>query len=95
MIMRLKILILSLCFLYVGVSSAYEKVSTDSLMKQLDEVIANRSVYLGQKELRLRELRIECDNAADDRSCFDALNHLYDEYHSFNADSAYNISKRQ
>ena len=93
--MRLKILILSLCFLYVGVSSAYEKVSTDSLMKQLDEVIANRSVYLGQKELRLRELRIECDNAADDRACFDALNHLYDEYQSFNADSAYNISKRQ
>lgn len=64
-------------------------------MAQLDYVIANRQVYLDEKKARLEELRHNFDEAEDDRQRFDALTQLYGEFHSFNADSAYNISLRQ
>lgn len=79
-----------LCF-----TGAYGKSTADSLMKQLDEVIAHRDVYLRQKESRLTELHNQLSVEHDERSQFDILNHLYDEYHPFNTDSAYNISLRQ
>lgn len=64
-------------------------------MNQLDYVIANRQVYLDEKKARLDELRHNLEEAEDDRQRFDALTQLYGEFHSFNADSAYNISLRQ
>ena len=64
-------------------------------MDQLDYVIANRQVYLDEKKNRLDSLRRSLDDAADDRQRFDILIRLYGEFHSFNADSAYNISLRQ
>ena len=70
------------------------RTATDSLMKQLDDVISRRDTYLRQKEDRLAKLRAQLKTARDDRSRFDILNHLYDEYHPFNTDSAYNISLR-
>lgn len=67
----------------------------DSLMHELNEVIAHRSVYLSQKNERLKERYNEVEDATDDRTRFDALTHLYGEYHSFNTDSAYSISLEQ
>lgn len=89
------ILIILLCFFTTTSAAAYGKTLNDSLMNQLDEVIANRGVYLSLKEKRLNQLRNELSRAADDRQRFDFLNHLYDEYVSFNTDSAYNISLRE
>ena len=74
--------------------TALGMTATDSLMKQLDDVIANREVYLRQKEARLSELHSQLLSKDNDRERFDILNHLYDEYHPFNTDSAYNISIR-
>lgn len=91
----LKILILSICFFSFDILFASEKTKTDSLMDQLDDVIANRSIYLERKESRLAELTEILNNTANDRERFNALVHLYDEYHPFNADSAYNISLSQ
>ncbi|MDE6156832.1 MAG: hypothetical protein K2F78_01665, partial [Muribaculaceae bacterium] len=48
-----------------------------------------------KKEARLTELTEALNKATTDRTRFDALSNLYDEYHSFNADSAYNISLQQ
>ena len=64
-------------------------------MKQLDDVIANRDIYLKQKEARLSELHSNLLSEDNDRGRFDVLNHMYDEYLPFNTDSAYNISLRQ
>lgn len=89
------VLIILLCFFTTTSAAAYGKTLNDSLMNQLDEVIANRGVYLRLKEKRLNQLRNELSRAADDRQRFDFLNHLYDEYVSFNTDSAYNISLRE
>lgn len=91
---QLKYIIL-ICFFSFSTLLASEKTTTDSLMKQLDEVIANRAVYLEEKEARLTELSEILNKATTDRERFDALTNLYDEYHSFNADSAYNISLQQ
>lgn len=82
--------LLSICW-----QTALGMTATDSLMKQLDDVIANRDVYLKQKEARLSELHSRLLSVDNDRERFDILNHLYDEYHPFITDSAYNISIRQ
>lgn len=79
----------------VCLSADSGKTSIDSLMKQLDEVIANRPTYLRQKETRLQALHARYDSATDDDSRFRALGELFDEYLPFNTDSAYNISLRQ
>lgn len=71
------------------------KTLTDSLMSQLDDVICRRGVYLHNKEMRLSTLHQEYMLAQDDIARFDIMTRLYDEYHSFNTDSAYNISLRQ
>ena len=95
MLTPLKISILLICFFFFFFGCASEKITTESLMKQLDEVIANRSVFLKQKEDRLNDLHEKYRQALDDREKYDIMTHLYGEYHSFNADSAYNISLRQ
>ena len=69
--------------------------AADSLMRELDEVIAHRDVYLAEKEAQLDSLERAVRTAADDRGRFDALVHLYEAYHTFNVDSAYSISLRQ
>lgn len=87
--------ILLFCLFLVCYLFASGKASTDSLMKQLDSVIARRGAYLQNKEGRLSALHREYLSAKDDMARFDMLLHLYDEYHSFNTDSAYNMSLRQ
>lgn len=84
-----------LCFLFAPGICAGGETETDSLLKQLDKVISERDVYIGQKEERLAELRDKISQAKDDRARFYALGDLFAEYHSYNADSAYAISVRQ
>ncbi len=86
-------ILLSLLLIYG--QTVLGRTGTDSLMKQLDDVISRRDTYLKQKEDRLTELHAQLKKASDDRSRFNVLNRLYDEYHPFNTDSAYNISIRQ
>lgn len=89
---KIWILISLLCICWLPASG---ETTTDSLMKQLDDVIANRDTYLKQKEARLSELHGQLRANKNERERFDILNRLYDEYHPFNTDSAYNISIRQ
>lgn len=81
--------ILGLCL------TAFAKNTNDSLMEQLDGVIAHREVYLAQKDSVIDVLRCRCDTAPDDRARFYALVRLYDCYSPFNTDSAYMMSLRQ
>ncbi|MCH5235916.1 MAG: hypothetical protein J1E16_11535 [Muribaculaceae bacterium] len=67
----------------------------DSLLFQLNEVIAKRPQYLKEKENRLQERYKEVDHSKEMNAQFDALTHLLEEYNSFNTDSAYNITLKQ
>lgn len=85
----------ALCFLLAGVLQAAGSSVVDSLMCHLDSVIAGRERFLAAKEERLALLHDRLREADSDREIFDVLGRLYEEYHPFNADSAYDISMRQ
>lgn len=90
------IILFCLCLGFAcSAASATSTSSVDSLLNQLDELIAKRETYIEAKEERLRDLHKALDSAATPAERFDRLGALYTEYHSFNADSAYNISLRQ
>lgn len=95
MIMRYCFLIVLLGLHFFSTVVAKEQTTTDSLLNQLDKSIAERNIYLDKKENRLSELRQALSNARSDMNSFDILGDLFDEYHSYNADSAYVISLRQ
>ncbi len=89
------ITLLTLSFAWMLCFGAVGQRSTDSLLNQLDSVIAHRDEYRARKESRLSKLHHELSSATTDRQRFDALGALYGEYHSFNANSAYAMSMRQ
>lgn len=91
--MRRLLTIVALLMLVPTATSGATAV-TDSLLEELDRVIAARDVYLAQKTERIAGLQRAVEEAADDRGRFEALGHLYEEYHSFNTDSAYAVSLR-
>uniref|UniRef100_UPI0026157251 DUF6377 domain-containing protein n=2 Tax=Bacteroidales TaxID=171549 RepID=UPI0026157251 len=90
--LRITILIVLSCISSFALTGQNQ---TDLLLDQLDEVISNRDFYMEQKTERLSDLHKDLVSAQDDRSKFDALNALFTEYHSFNADSAYSTAQRQ
>ena len=71
------------------------ETEADSLLRELDRVIADRDVYLGRKQEKIETLERAVAMARDDRARFDAMGVLFDEYFPFNADSAYVVSLRQ
>ena len=71
------------------------ETATDSLMKQLDNIISNREIYLSRKKAELDSLHRRFDLSKDDVERFNSLNSLYDAYNAFNVDSAYSISQKQ
>lgn len=84
-------ILLCVCCGNVAVAAAGERL--DSLMRVLDETIANRGMYQQQKENRLLELRNEYLSARDDTSRFMALGQLLDEYSPYDTDSAFSICR--
>lgn len=93
--MRLKFLIIWLCIFFIGNFSVLGDTTTDSLLKQLDYVIAHRLEFQLSKDSVLNQLHNDIKTAKDERRKFDLLNLLYAEYQPYNTDSAYNISLRQ
>ncbi|MDE7115682.1 MAG: hypothetical protein K2O56_04575 [Muribaculaceae bacterium] len=79
----------------MSLAARADKVSVDSLMDQLEDVIARREVFLSAKEKRLADLYAALKSEKDEHRRFYLLNDLYGEYHPFNSDSAYNVSLRQ
>lgn len=83
------------CVLFPLVATAAESVSTDSLMKKLDSVISHRDRYLAEKQQRLADITGSLATADSEYEKFDVLDSLFNEYHSFSADSAYSVSLKQ
>ncbi len=67
-------------------------ISTDSLMSQLDKVIANRETYIQQKEKRIKELRQCIGNEKEQLKRFSLLGELLGEFAPFTTDSAYAVA---
>lgn len=74
---------------------AGSNASTDSLLIQLETAISNRPEYAAAKEARINELQARLQASESDDERFYLLGDLYDEYHSFNTDSAYALSLRR
>lgn len=89
----LKIFVLLLLFISQTIEG--KEVATDSLLRELDKVIAERYKYIAEKEKQLLAMRNKVVTAPNDYDYFFALGNLYTEYFYFNADSAYAISNRQ
>lgn len=81
-----------LCSLFLPMVCPGKETDTDMLMDQLDKVIAERDIYINNKEKHLAELRGKIPQAKDHRERFYALADLFNEYFSYNTDSAYSIS---
>lgn len=60
----------------------------DLLLDSLDNVIRERSHYIGQKEERLYKLKMTFYDGMPDAERFERLNVLLEEYRSYNTDSA-------
>lgn len=67
----------------------------DSLDRELNEVIRQREIYLAEKEATLLDLYCRLGSTNDDETRFNVMNDLYNEYLSFNTDSAHSICMRQ
>ena len=86
--------ILLLCFFfYVGTSYATTTNEIDSLLLQLDQVIKKRPMYIIQKEHNINELKNQLRQSSSNEKRFAILGKLFDEYHSYNADSSLFIAK--
>jgi len=64
-------------------------------LSRLDHAISNRHVYQKSKENHIDSLRHQLREATDLHDKFDLMDALFNEYHSFNSDSAYMYSRQQ
>jgi len=89
-----RILQVILIFVSAGIVClpAAAMTETDLLLNRLDSVIDNRDVYFEKKQERLAELHGRLRQPLTDSERFDLLGELFDEYHSYNADSAYAVA---
>lgn len=88
-------IILSVCLWSPLDGAVRSNPRIDSLMMELDTVLANRGYYLSLKENRLDSLRSRLNRTRDDVEKFEILGRLIEEYNPFNTDSAYATSLRR
>src|SRR5579872_3474834 len=91
--LRLKLLLLLTticCTTLYGQTPA----STDSLLNQLNDVLANKETFVKQKLTRIEVLNSELPRAGDLKAKYGLYKRLFDEYKTFSYDSAYSYSKK-
>ena len=80
----------SVCF-SVGVNA---QSTTDSLLNELNSVLANKNIYVGQKQAAIGRLKIRLTQSTTDNAKYAAYDSLYEQYKSFKYDSAYFYAKK-
>jgi len=68
--------------------------STDSLLNQLNDVLANKETFVKQKLTRIEVLNSELRHTGDLKAKYTLYKRLFDEYKTFSYDSAYSYSKK-
>ncbi len=89
------ILLLSICVMVCTGEVNAMKSGKDPLLLQLDLSIAERPVYIEQKMEKLERLKEQLNKAADDKARYTILGLLFDEYYSFNTDSALLVAQER
>lgn len=83
--MRSTVLILLIFLFY----SSYSQTRSDSILNILNKEIDNRNLYYSEKENRINNLKLKLTNTNNDSDRFLLNNEIYDEYKSYQYDSAY------
>lgn len=83
-------LVIGFCFVS---SITFAKSGTDSLLRQLKEIIAKREVYLTNKLARIEALKQTAKEKAPENR-FELYHQIYDEYKSFIYDSAFRYARK-
>lgn len=85
------VFLLGTCLFLSSCSFSTHRVEDPALLT-LDQVVAERDVYIVQKEAKIERLK-ELTQVATDTMRYNLLNELFEEYNGFNTDSALYISR--
>lgn len=86
-----KLLILFIAFVAYftpSLTGAEYTPEIDSLFMKLDSMIADNSSFLSAKETRVDEVKAKLQHATDKQERYSVLRQIYDEYCTFDSDSA-------
>ncbi|HEY2582672.1 MAG TPA: DUF6377 domain-containing protein [Mucilaginibacter sp.] len=83
-----------LCLFLCSCVSAEAQTSTDSLLNKLNKVLADKDVFVKQKQVRIENLDKKLSKVSDTRARYNLYELLYNEYKTFSNDSAYNYAKK-
>lgn len=67
----------------------YSQTKSDSILNVLNEEISNREIYSAQREDRINDLKVSLSNISDEYEKFSLNDKIYNEYKSYQYDSAY------
>jgi hypothetical protein len=68
--------------------------TTDSLLNELNNVLANKNAYVDQKQAAIGRLKTRLTRSTTDNAKFSSYDSLYEQYKSFKYDSAYFYAKK-
>jgi hypothetical protein len=74
--------------------SGYGQSQTDSLLNVLNQVLANKEVYVQRKQATIEKLKTSLSKATTDNEKYAFCDSLYEQYKSFKYDSAYFYARR-
>ena len=89
----LKLFVLIIC--YLGFCfAARAQTTTDSLLSELNAVLANKQFYVNKKDQEIARLNRELIKARTLQQKYTIYQSLYEQYKSFSYDSAYSYAKK-
>ena len=72
----------------------FSNTVNDSLFNKLNQVLKNKDQYIQHKKLRIKQLHDRLPIASSPHEKYELLHQLYDEYKTFNYDTAYYYAKQ-
>lgn len=93
--LRMKKLFLMLIWLFSGLPFSFAESRTDSLLRQLDRAVKERSVYGQEREARIGKLTELLGHTTSAEQRYDIYDKLFSEYHLYNTDSALFVSREK
>ena len=89
----LKLLIFIICCQCL-VAAAHAQSTTDSLLTELNVVLANKQFYVNKKNDQINQLKRKLVTAQTPKEKYTIYDSLYEQYKSFSYDSAYTYAKK-
>lgn len=80
--------------LWAFIIPAQAQSATDSLLNALNNALANKSLYVAQKQNAIKKLKDQLSSAKTSEEKYSVYNGLYEQYKSFTYDSAYTYAKK-